>query len=315
MKMYLPSHNTWLTSTAVTAAAAIVFSTGAIAQTSTIESAEQMIEAAAGSDSSERLELASRLRTLSQQVAASSCTLGSGIATEESRNVLARASMDFSRYLNALRNGDEDLGILAAEANRKILHDLTEIEAEWTLLETAVADVLDDPNNIQAIHLIDGHNLILLELTNTLAADIKGRYSNPFMVSQRDSMMIELAGRQLMLTQKMAKDACEIWSGYNVDTAAADLAQTMEIFENSLRALRNGLPAAGIPEAPTEEIAAKLDQLLARWEEIVPPQQALLNGEEISDEDKALIFHDYQLELVDLRKLLGHYRDFAQRNI
>ncbi len=267
------------------------------------------------SDASERLEVVSRLRTLSQQIAAASCTYASGVVPDQARDILAQAKQDFDRYFIALRDGDPELGVLVAETDRRILHDIAKIEEEWALIATAVIALLDDPTNLDQAKFIDDHNLVLLDLTNQLASDVKGHYANPFQVSARDSMMIELAGRQLMLTQKMAKDSCEIWIGYNVDEARDDLNKTMEIFGASLQALRFGLAANGIPAAPNEVIAADLDELLARWSVIESNLQAQLGGAQLEDEQRGLIFLEFQHELADLKKLLAHYREHAERNI
>jgi len=276
---------------------------------------DRVTEIAQGDDATERLEIVSRLRTLSQQLAAASCTYASNILVDESRAVLAQAKSDFDRYIAALRDGDPELGTLVAETDRKILHDIEKVEEEWVLMASAVVALLDDPSNLEQAQFIDDHNLDLLDLTNQLASDVKGHYANPFQVSARDSIMVELAGRQLMLTQKMAKDSCEIWSGYNVEIASDDLRATMGIFRASLEALRFGLASAGIPEAPTEVIAIKLDTLLLRWSTIESNLQAQLDGAALTDEQKGLIFHEFQVELVDLKLLLSHYRDYAERNI
>ncbi len=266
------------------------------------------------SDGADRIRLVSHLRTLSQQVAAAACTLTSGIDVEEAYDVLATSSAAFERYVAALRHGDEELHILEAETNRRILHDLAEIKAEWAAIDGAIDAVLVDPNDVASFHIIDDHNLRLLELTTILAADTMGRYANPYEITARDAFMIEIAGRQLMLTQKMAKDSCEIWTGYNAEHAKTDLAETMVVFEGSLRALRFGLPAAGISEAPNDVIREDLDGLLSRWALIKVNQQTLLDGGTLTDEQKTQIFHDLQLELADLQHLLEDYKEYSERN-
>lgn len=275
---------------------------------------ESEINVTIASDASERIALVSRLRTLSQQVAAASCTLTSGINTQEAATVLAEASGNFSRYLTALRDGDLELGILAPETDRKLLMDLAAVEAEWARIEEPIKSVLADWTDVASSHIIDDQNLRLLELTTILSTDTAGHYANPFKVTARDSIMIELAGRQLMLTQKMAKDSCEIWTDYNAEAATEDLIQTMEIFEASLNALRFGLPEAGISPAPNDVIRENLDRLLTRWNDIKANQQILVDGGTLNDAQKGEIFHHLQLELADLRHVLEAYRAHSERD-
>ena len=65
------------------------------------------------SDAPDRLELVSHLRALSQEVAAASCTLSLGIETDASTAMLTGAAQDFDRYIEALRDGNSELGTIA----------------------------------------------------------------------------------------------------------------------------------------------------------------------------------------------------------
>lgn len=67
------------------------------------------------SDSSERIKYSGQLRTYTQQVAAASCAITSGVAPDEAFDVLHTATAKFDRYLSALRVGNADLGILRPE--------------------------------------------------------------------------------------------------------------------------------------------------------------------------------------------------------
>ncbi|MEM8538874.1 MAG: type IV pili methyl-accepting chemotaxis transducer N-terminal domain-containing protein [Pseudomonadota bacterium] len=266
------------------------------------------------SDAADRIVLASEIRTLTQQVAAASCSVTSNVDVEEAHDVLEAATKAFDDYIVALRDGDETLNIVAPETNARILHDIAFLNEEWMTIHGAVDRIIAGEGGVDASHLIDDDNLKLLELATQLQSDINGRYANPYEMTAADAMMVEIAGRQLMLTQKMAKDACEIWSDYNAEAGRADLQETMEIFENSLRALLVGLPAAGLQPAPTPKIREDLEVLLERWEIIKVNQQTLVDGGQLNEDQKYEIFHDLQLELTDLRVLLEDYRAYAERN-
>ena len=70
------------------------------------------------SDGADRILLAGKLRTLTQQVAASSCAVTSGIDVDEAHDVLEQATADFDRYIAALREGDADLNIRGPKKTR-----------------------------------------------------------------------------------------------------------------------------------------------------------------------------------------------------
>ncbi|WP_394180046.1 type IV pili methyl-accepting chemotaxis transducer N-terminal domain-containing protein [Yoonia maritima] len=265
------------------------------------------------SDGADRIRIAGQLRTLTQQVAAASCALTSDIAVEEAHDVLEHATAQFDRYIVALKDGDEGLHILHPETRRLTIADIDHVREEWELIHGAIESILADGHDVESAHIIDDHNLKLLELTSILSSDITSQYTHPFEISAADAMMIEIAGRQRMLTQKMAKDACEIWTGYHAEEAKEDLEQTMKIFETSLRALRFGMPEAGIQEAPNAAIREDLDHLLERWETIKVNEQILVDGGTLNDEQKTEIFHDLEVELAELDHLLLDYKDYAER--
>jgi hypothetical protein len=292
---------------------AVTFALAANAQ-GTIEGAE-LIEAQydVESDGADRIQIAGQLRTLTQQVAAASCALTSDIAVEESHDVLEHATAQFDRYIVALKDGDEGLHILHPETRRLTIVDIDHVREEWDAIHGAIDAILQDGHDVDSAHVIDDHNMKLLELTSILASDISSQYTHPFEISAADAMMIEIAGRQRMLTQKMAKDACEIWTGYHAEEATTDLADTMTIFEASLNALRFGLPDAGLQEAPNDAIRADLDHLLERWDIIKVNAQTLVDGGTLNEEQKTEVFHDLEVELADLDYLLLDYKEYAER--
>jgi len=265
------------------------------------------------SDGADRILLAGQLRTLTQQVAAASCAVTSGVDVDEAYSVMEQATTNFDRYIVALRDGDEAMQIHGPEQNARISKDIEHVQQEWLAIHGAVDAVLADRNDVDAAHEIDDHNMQLLELTTVLSTDVSGRYADPYEVSARDALLIEIAGRQLMLTQRMAKDSCEIWSGYNSEAAKIDLAATMEVFERSLTALRFGLDAVGVIPAPNDVIRDDLDTLLTRWDVIKENQQTLVDGGELNDEQKTEIFHDLLVELDGLEHLLQDYKEYAER--
>ncbi len=266
------------------------------------------------SDGADRIKLADRLSMLTQKVAASSCALTSDIAIEESHAHLEEAMHEIDIIIEALRNGNEALHILGPEENARILKDINDLDAEWRATHGAVEAVLADGHDVESAHIIDDHNLSLLKKSTHLTADILGRYSHPYEITQADALLIKIAGRQRMLTQKMAKDACEIWTGYHAEEGRTDLIETMSIFENSLTALRFGMPELGIAPAPTHAIEKDLDSILARWSIIRGNLDKLLAGETLDADQKYEIFHDFNLELDELEHLIADYKSYVERH-
>lgn len=266
------------------------------------------------SDSSDRINLANQLPMLSQRVAAAACAVTSHIEEDLSTEILETSYQQFERIVIALRDGDAELGIPEPEMRRMTLHDIDLVWTAWKPTHDAVMEVLADHDDVDAGHVIDDHNMEMLELTQILASDITGQYTHPYEVTQSNAMLINIAGRQRMLTQKMAKDSCEIWSHYHEEEGRADLIETMQIFENSLVALRDGMPSLGIKAAPTAQIREDLDHLLERWAIIKGNQQILVDGGELDQAGKNEIIYDLNLELDELDLLVKHYTDYATKH-
>ncbi len=264
-------------------------------------------------DGPERINNAGKLRMLSQRIAAYTCTLTSGVSINTSREILARSEQEFGQILNALQFGDETLGIIAPEERRKTLLVIEKLVAEWLPVKAAIDTVLADNSNLDQAHVIDDANLSLLDRAVDLAVEISNQYANPFEMSQSDALLIDIAGRQRMLTQRIAKDACEVWTGYHSEEAKVDLSQTMQMFELSLTALQNGMPDAGITAAPTPAIAEELKVILDRWNGLKIHPVTLAEGGEISDAAKVQIYEGLNQELADLNHLVGQYAQYAKR--
>lgn len=266
------------------------------------------------SDGGDRVRLAQRLAMLTQKVAASSCALTSDIAVTESHDHLEESMHEVDLIVDALLNGNEVLHIFGPEENRRTAHDIQIFRDEWNETHGAIESVLKDGHDVDNAHIIDDHNLALLEEASIIASDMVGQYSHPYELTQSDAMLLNIASRQQMLTQKMSKDACEIWSGYHAEIGREDLTATMVIFENSLNALLNGLPDAGIEAAPTPEIEADLISILGRWDIIRGNLDLLIAGEDLNDEQKFEIFHDFNIELDEIHHLVQDYKHYTQRD-
>ena len=81
--------------------------------------------------------------------------------------------------------------------------------------------------------------------------------------SKKDALIINIAGKQRMLTQKISKEIFYNIHKYSTDFRIVN--SSMNSFENSLSDLMNGNSAKGIYPPQNEKITEKLNQVQKMW--------------------------------------------------
>ncbi|MEL7202992.1 MAG: type IV pili methyl-accepting chemotaxis transducer N-terminal domain-containing protein [Pseudomonadota bacterium] len=255
----------------------------------------------------ERIEAAELLRTYTQEAAAAACYLFNGIDPEIATALLLEARHGFDRRIDALLQGDESLGIIGPEPKRKTVVELEAIKADWREMAKAIDVLIDQPDSVEAIQVIKKANVPLFEKTQTLLAHLEGEYANPAELTQRHVVTLEIVGRQALMTQKIAKDSCKIFTGNNASEIKERLNSSINIYEASMEALISGYPPFGIPPAPTEEILNALKKVQTDWKNTRPLLEKLLAGEVASNDEKVFLFQHMEKEMHMLEKIAHAY--------
>lgn len=299
--------------TALTFAGALVSTMEAKASEGRNAAAE-LIEASLVDDmgAAERIEAADVLRTMSQEVAAASCFLYSGIDASESARMMVEGRDKFDLNLDALFFGNAAMNIIGAETRRKTIVLLEEVKQTWQPMSDAVDTLVTNPTDSAAIKVIKTNNIALFELTNVLVSEISGQYSNPAELMQVDAILLDIVGRQGMLTQKISKNACKVWNGEEIARSSEALTGAMQMFETSLKALLNGMPEAGIVSAPTPEIAAVLSGVIKDWDTTRPLVDDLLSKGTLGDAEQISLFRAMNDKMYRLEALAHDYAIYSK---
>jgi len=77
---------------------------------------------------------------------------------------------------------------------------------------------------------------------------------------QQSGTVINLAGKQRMLTQKMSKEALFIAKGINVEKNKENLKKTSELFDKTLKGLIDGDKDLNLLKTENKEILDKLNR-------------------------------------------------------
>ena len=94
---------------------------------------------------------------------------------------------------------------------------------------------------------------------------------------QEMGTVINLAGKQRMLTQKMSKEILLIAKGIDVEANKASLEKTALLFDKTLKGLVNGDADLGLPKTTDPAILEQLGVVSSLWAEFRPDVAAALS--------------------------------------
>ncbi len=256
---------------------------------------------------SQRINFSGKLRMLSQRVVAAGCNYVAGVDPAISGPTLQAAKTEFQLIVDALEFGNDDLGIMGPEDRRKTLVGLSRLRDLWVPTAASGAAILADEGTAETVATFADQSAPLLEMAKLLVSEISAQYSDPTALLQADALIIDIAGRQRMLSQRMSKNVCLLASGLNTDVATQELSATAHIFDVSLNALRYGMTDAGIKPPPNDDIAAGLDVVISDWANLKPIVDAAIAGQPIDAEQRSIMFNGANTMTGNMNTVVGMY--------
>lgn len=217
------------------------------------------------------------------------------------------------KILTALEFGDSDLDIQEPEHNARTLDAIATLRGRWEPLKVAANAVVNETASNEQGSYIVVENLQVLAAAQLLVEQLVRQYSNPNAMTFASLMLIDISGRQRMLTQKMSKESCMIIAGDSTVVDSDDLTVTMRIFENSLYALRNGNIDVGINPPPTAQIVTGLDGVTQDWERVKSYLSQVLAGADLDAQANTAKFQGLNQTMVNMNTVVGMYANAAER--
>ena len=212
-----------------------------------------------------RVNQSAKLRVYSEEIAAASCRLSAGIDAELAKDDLARARTSVSAILNSLRDGNPSMGIPSAERYSTNLKSIERVTNIWAEMDEASATLLNGTADGAGMRTVSASYPEMFESTSILASDISGQYSDPVELLQSDALALNFVSRQAVLLARMERIVCGMATGNSSLGSADELAETVDLFDRSLSALRDGLPNAGIQAPPSTAVAESLALIQSKW--------------------------------------------------
>lgn len=228
-----------------------------------------------------RLDLAADLNVLVHEAAASVCMITAGVAPDAEVQALAQTRLAFADALAALNTGEA-------------VEELAKIETAWLPIDGGISMILagDTPAPYHQL-VLDGQpslefaTLQLLDMT-------ANEYEHAPGVTMSDVLTVDLAERQQVFVQKMKQQGCLMAADPVSTDLIEDFATTAMIFETTLDALTNGVPAVGIAKSDSFEVNQVLAIAAYDWQRAKPLLDRIaVNGAASAD------------DLAELRKVTG----------
>lgn len=243
-----------------------------------------------------RVHLAAKLRSLAEEVTSAGCRYDAGIGADAAQADLATVSQQFRTIVAGLRDGDSALGIPTPETGSDNLRSIRAVTGAWTPIE-AQASAMVGGSAAADLAVISGSFKDLLERAIELTARISGTYANPQELLQADAITLDYMARQGMFLSRMARVMCGLSTGAPELGSADELRETVELFDRSLAALRDGFPSAGINPPRNDAVKASLVSAYETWASRRSIFDAAIDGGAVAPATVA--------EVVDLSKRLS----------
>lgn len=124
--------------------------------------------------------------------------------------------------------------------------------------------------------------------------------------------ILNLSGKQRMLSQKMSKEAFLIALNVETDKNIAALKSTATLFDKTLKGLKWGDYSLGLPATEDKIILQQLTKVDVIWQELFPVIQQVYQSGAINEQQKAVIAKKNIPLLKAMNKAVGLYAKAAQ---
>jgi len=164
--------------------------------------------------------------------------------------------------------------------------------------------------NKHPVHLPLSRMLILFFLFATVLPALA---STEGPTSAEYGVVLNLSGKQRMLTQKMSKEIMLIALDINKEANLANLQKTSALFDKTLKGLRNGSEELRLPPTSSGRILRQLDKIDAIWADFYPVVQEIVANKSVTQDQVGLIAKQNLPLLKEMNKAVGLYEKDAKK--
>jgi hypothetical protein len=215
------------------------------------------------------INLAGKQRMLTQRMSKVVVLISLGIDSAEYSKKLDSYSKLYDQTLTGLKKGDDALGITATD-NPEVLKEIDKVEKKWKPFYENVQKIVKDGAKAKdAIAYVINNSEDMLSASNDLVTAFENSNKDLDYLSKFRLRVVNLAGRQRMLVQKMTKEKLLV---HEVKDASYKdkLQKSIELFDSSLTTLINGNKENNISKPTDAELKAQYDKVAKLWSKLKP---------------------------------------------
>ena len=126
-------------------------------------------------------------------------------------------------------------------------------------------------------------------------------------------VVLNLSGKQRMLSQKMSKEIMLVALGFDAEANLKNLDTTSKLFDKTLKGLRDGDASLKLPPTVNKRIIKQLDKTKAIWIDFYALIQKILEQKQITKEQVGLVAQKNLPLLKEMNKCVKRYEKDASK--
>ena len=227
------------------------------------------------------INLAGKQRMLTQKMSKEALMMFLGLDLDNSKKKLNESKELFDKTLKGLIHGDKSLGLVPTD-DSKIQNKLKEVQNIWIPFKKSIEAIYSYKSSDKEYKYIQDNNLKLLKTMN----EVVGMYAALNKGNSKFKLAndINLAGRQRMLTQRIAKDALQYLLNMDKKGSIADLEKSIKMFDETLNGLYNGDEKMHLHGTKLPLIVKQLNVVKENWDRVKPTILNALKPENLNNQ-------------------------------
>jgi len=228
------------------------------------------------------INLAGKQRMLIQKMTKEALLIHANLEKQKNIDNLKNSSQLFDKTLKGLQEGDNSLGLVPLK-EKSIQKQLEVVDKLWQPFYKEIKSILSGDAKESSYEFLEKHNMDLLKEMNSVVNlyTLQNKQNSKLKLAND----INLAGKQRMLTQRMAKDLLAITNNLDKEAHIKDFKKAKKLFSDTLKGLKNGDKKLNLVGTKLPKIVAQLDIVDKEWKEAQPLLDSALKGK---DEEKAI---------------------------